>query len=73
MTIGFEGKVAIVTGVGSGSRTAVENRSPEAIAEHWTEVSDMSKALMTESAFEQSKWHVAIAVESRLLVGGLAK
>jgi len=33
----------------------------------------MSNALVTESAFEQTKWHVAIAVESRVLVGGLAK
>ena len=51
----------------------VEHRSPEAIAEHWAEISDMSHALVTESAFEQTKRYVAIAVESRLLVGGLAK
>jgi NAD(P)-dependent dehydrogenase (short-subunit alcohol dehydrogenase family) len=50
-----------------------ENRSPEAIAEHWAQISDMSNALVTESAFEQTKRYVAIAVESRLLVGGLAK
>src|ERR1039458_566303 len=33
----------------------VEHRSPEAIAEHWAEISDMSHALVTESAFEQTK------------------
>jgi len=49
-----------------------EHRSPEAIAEHWAEISDMSNALVTESAFEQTSRYVAIAVESRHLVGGLA-
>jgi hypothetical protein len=50
-----------------------EHRSPEAIAEHWAEISDMSNALVTESAFEQTKRYVAIAVKSALLVGGPAK
>jgi hypothetical protein len=33
----------------------------------------MSNALVTDSAFEQTRRHVAIAAKSRLLVGGLAK
>jgi NAD(P)-dependent dehydrogenase (short-subunit alcohol dehydrogenase family) len=57
----------------TGFYLPVENRSPEAIAEHWAEISDMSDALVTESAFEQTRRYVDIAVESRLLVGGLAK
>jgi NAD(P)-dependent dehydrogenase (short-subunit alcohol dehydrogenase family) len=57
----------------AGFYLPVENRSPEAIAEHWAEISDMSKAVVTESAFEQTKRYVDIAVESRLLVGGLAE
>jgi NAD(P)-dependent dehydrogenase (short-subunit alcohol dehydrogenase family) len=50
-----------------------EQRSPEAIAEHWAQISDMSNAGVTESAFEQTRRYVAIAVESGLLVGGLAR
>jgi|GEM_PF-3554406 len=33
----------------------------------------MSSPFVTESAFEQTKRHVAIAVESCLQVGGLAQ
>jgi len=50
-----------------------QERSPEAIAEHWAQISDMSNAVVTESAFEQTKRYVAIAMESALLVGGPAK
>jgi len=57
----------------AGFYLPVEHRSPEAIAEHWAEISDMSNALVTESAFEQTNRYVALAVESCLLVGGLAK
>jgi len=57
----------------TGFYLPVEDRSPEAIAEHWAEISDMSNALVTESAFEQTNRYVAIAGESRLLVGGPAK
>jgi len=57
----------------TGCFLPVEDRSPEAVAEHWAQISDMSDALVTESAFEQTKRYVDIAVASRLLVGGLAK
>jgi NAD(P)-dependent dehydrogenase (short-subunit alcohol dehydrogenase family) len=57
----------------AGFYLPVEHRSPEAIAEHWAQISDMSKALVTESAFEQTNRYVAIAVESALLVGAVAK
>jgi len=50
-----------------------EDRSPEAIAEHWAEISDMSNALVTASAFEQTNRYVAIAVGSRVPIGGAAK
>lgn len=49
------------------------SRSPEAIAEHWTEISDMSHAVVTDSALEQTNRYVAIALGSRALVGGAAK
>ena len=51
----------------------VEDRSPEAVAEHWAQISDMSNAAVTESAFAQTNRYVAIAVESGLLVGAVAK
>jgi len=51
----------------------VDDRSPEAVAEHWAQISDMSNAAVTESAFAQTNRYVAIAVESGLLVGAVAK
>jgi len=51
----------------------LDDRSPEAVAEHWAQISDMSNAAVTESAFAQTNRYVAIAVESGLLVGAVAK
>ena len=51
----------------------VDDRSPEAVAEHWAQISDMSHAVVTASAFDQTNRYVAIAVGSRVLVGGTAK
>jgi len=56
----------------AGYYLPVEDRTPEAIAEHWTEISDMSHAVVTESAFEQTNRYVAIAVGSLALTGGVA-
>ncbi len=38
-------------------------RSPEDIAEHWAEISDMSNAQVTESAFDQTGRYVQIAID----------
>jgi NAD(P)-dependent dehydrogenase (short-subunit alcohol dehydrogenase family) len=57
----------------TGFYLPVEDRSPEAVAEHWAQISDMSNAVVTGSAFEQTNRYVAMAVESGLLVGGVAK
>ncbi|MEU7380607.1 SDR family NAD(P)-dependent oxidoreductase [Streptomyces sp. NPDC042207] len=37
------------------------DRSPEAIAERWAEISDMSEPVITASAFDQTKRYAAIA------------
>ncbi|MET0318517.1 MAG: SDR family NAD(P)-dependent oxidoreductase [Rhodococcus fascians] len=45
----------------AGVYLPAEVRSPEVIAERWAEISDMSSAVVTESAFEQTGRYVAIA------------
>ena len=40
----------------------VDRRSPEDIAERWAEISDMSAASVTESAFDQTGRYVQIAI-----------
>ncbi|ANS31879.1 short-chain dehydrogenase/reductase SDR (plasmid) [Rhodococcus opacus] len=48
-------------------------RSPEVIAERWAEISDMTDAVVTESAFDQTGRYLAIAGRDGLGMTGAAK